>query len=210
MKSKTMLYRNLLFLSPIIFIFTLGIIFKIIFGIRSMYNNVPYQHYCENNLGKLLQIMETADGSGSGVPVKKNVTAAATAAAAAAAAAAASSGSTPNLPADNAARIIAENAAAARADLLKRTPPATGGSVQMDPVYPPATERCKLIRINRELKNQPTVLGNTEAESSLYSLDDFHSLRMGGFTEPVFVDLLRRPGIDSQHGGPVRNPICRK
>ena len=28
-------------------------------------------------------------------------------------------------------------------------------------------------------------------------------------TEPVFVDLLRRPGIDSQPGGPVRNPICR-
>jgi hypothetical protein len=24
-------------------------------------------------------------------------------------------------------------------------------------------------------------------------------------TEPVFVDLLRRPGIDSQPGGPVRN-----
>jgi hypothetical protein len=29
------------------------------------------------------------------------------------------------------------------------------------------------------------------------------------WTEPVFVDLLRRPGIDSQPGGPVRNPICR-
>ncbi len=28
-------------------------------------------------------------------------------------------------------------------------------------------------------------------------------------TEPVFVDLLWRPGIDSQPGGPVRNPICR-
>ncbi len=28
-------------------------------------------------------------------------------------------------------------------------------------------------------------------------------------TEPVFVDLLRRPGIDSQPGGAVRNPICR-
>ncbi len=28
-------------------------------------------------------------------------------------------------------------------------------------------------------------------------------------TEPVFVDLLRRPVIDSQPGGPVRNPICR-
>jgi hypothetical protein len=27
--------------------------------------------------------------------------------------------------------------------------------------------------------------------------------------EPVFVDLLRRLGIDSQPGGPVRNPICR-
>ncbi len=28
-------------------------------------------------------------------------------------------------------------------------------------------------------------------------------------TEPVFVDLLRRPGIDSRPGGPVRNSICR-
>jgi len=27
--------------------------------------------------------------------------------------------------------------------------------------------------------------------------------------ESVFVDLFRRPGIDSQPGGPVRNPICR-
>jgi hypothetical protein len=27
--------------------------------------------------------------------------------------------------------------------------------------------------------------------------------------EPVFVDLLRGPGIDSQPGGPVRNPFCR-
>ena len=27
-------------------------------------------------------------------------------------------------------------------------------------------------------------------------------------SEPVFVDLLRRPGIDSRPGGPVRNPIC--
>jgi hypothetical protein len=28
-------------------------------------------------------------------------------------------------------------------------------------------------------------------------------------SEPVYVDLLRRPGIDSQPGGPVRNLICR-
>jgi hypothetical protein len=28
-------------------------------------------------------------------------------------------------------------------------------------------------------------------------------------SEPVFVDLVRRPGIDSQAGGPVQNPICR-
>ncbi len=27
-----------------------------------------------------------------------------------------------------------------------------------------------------------------------------------GSTEPVFVDLVRGPGIDSQHGGPVRQP----
>jgi hypothetical protein len=29
-------------------------------------------------------------------------------------------------------------------------------------------------------------------------------------SEPVFVDLLRGPGIDSHPGGPVRNPICRR
>jgi hypothetical protein len=27
--------------------------------------------------------------------------------------------------------------------------------------------------------------------------------------EPVFVNLLRSPGIDSQPGAPVRNPTCR-
>jgi hypothetical protein len=27
-----------------------------------------------------------------------------------------------------------------------------------------------------------------------------------GCTEPVFVNLLRSPGIDSQHGGPVQQP----
>ncbi len=36
---------------------------------------------------------------------------------------------------------------------------------------------------------------------------------LSGFLEvspqPVFVDLLRSPRIDSQPGGPVRNPICR-
>jgi hypothetical protein len=33
--------------------------------------------------------------------------------------------------------------------------------------------------------------------------------RPGIEPEPVFVDLLRRPGIDSEPGGPVRNPACR-
>jgi hypothetical protein len=28
-------------------------------------------------------------------------------------------------------------------------------------------------------------------------------------TEPVFVGLVRSPGIDSQPGGPVRNPVSR-
>ncbi len=62
-----MLYRNLLFLSPLIITFTLGILYKIIFGIRSMYNNVPNPYYCENNFGKLLQIMETEDGPAPGL-----------------------------------------------------------------------------------------------------------------------------------------------
>ncbi len=119
--SKTVLYRNLLFISPLIIILTHGFLVKTICGIKSMYNNVPNLHYFENNSGKMLQIMDTEDGSGSGAPTKKNVTSAG-----AAAAAAAASVTAPNLPADDAARIIAENAAAAAAardDLLKRTPP---------------------------------------------------------------------------------------
>jgi hypothetical protein len=36
-----------------------------------------------------------------------------------------------------------------------------------------------------------------------------HSHTLSVYTEPVFVDLLRGPGIDSQPGGTVRNPICR-
>jgi hypothetical protein len=32
---------------------------------------------------------------------------------------------------------------------------------------------------------------------------------IGGKSEPVFVDLVRRPGIDSLPGGSVQNPICR-
>jgi hypothetical protein len=36
------------------------------------------------------------------------------------------------------------------------------------------------------------------------------SSREGGpGPEPVFVDLVRSPGIDSQPGGPVRNPVSR-
>jgi hypothetical protein len=68
------------------------------------------------------------------------------------------------------------------------TAPAAGGSVQTDPSFPPATERCKLIRINRELKNQPTILGNTDAESSLYSLEDFHSVKDGRLYRSVLVE----------------------
>ncbi len=132
----------------------------------------------------MLQSMDTEGGSGTGAPAKKNVTSAV-------AAAAAASVTAPNLPADDAARIIAENAAAAAAardDLLKRSAPAAGGSVQTDSAYPPATERCKLIRINRDLKNQPSILGNTDAESSLYSLDDFHSVMDGRLYRSILVE----------------------
>ncbi len=114
--------------------------------------------------------METEGGSGSGTR-KKTGGAAAT---------------VPDLPADDTASIIAENAAAAaaaREDLLKRTALAAGGSVQTDLILPPATERCKLIRINRELKNQPTILGNSDAESALYSLEKSTLSRMGVFTD---------------------------
>jgi hypothetical protein len=48
--------------------------------------------------------------------------------------------------------------------------------------------------------------------SSGANLEDMKDMILGHRVcgpEPVFVDLLRRPGIDSQPGGPVRNPICR-
>ncbi len=97
----------------------------------------------------------------------------------------------PDLPADDAARIIAENAAAAAAardDLIKRTAPAAAGSVQTDLALPQATERCKLIRINRDLKNQPTILGNSDAKSSLYSLENFHSVKDGRLYRSILVE----------------------
>ncbi len=42
-----------------------------------------------------------------------------------------------------------------------------------------------------------------------YSYSVPSPLRLFKIPEPVFVDLLRRLGIDSHPGGPVRNPICR-
>ncbi len=120
--------------------------------------------------------METEGGSGTGATSKRNAAATVTA---------------PDLPADDAARIIAENAAAAAAarnDHIKRTAPAAGGSVQTDLALPPTTEHCKLIRINRDLKNQPTILGNSDAESSLYSLENFHSVKDGRLYRSILVE----------------------
>ncbi len=49
--------------------------------------------------------------------------------------------------------------------------PASSGSVQTaNPSIPPS-ERCKLIRINRELRNKPTVLGGGGSPSAVEPLE---------------------------------------
>jgi hypothetical protein len=77
--------------------------------------------------------------------------------------------STPAIQDDEAARLAEEAAAAVRAardDRNRRpgsgppAPPATGGDVQTDTALPPATERSKIIGINRQLKSSALILGD--------------------------------------------------
>jgi hypothetical protein len=66
--------------------------------------------------------------------------------------------------------------------------PASSGSVHTaNPPIPPS-ERSKLIRINRELKNKPTVLGGGGCASSIAVMETFHSLGDGRLHRSVLVE----------------------
>jgi hypothetical protein len=107
--------------------------------------------------------------------------------------------STPTIQDDEAARLAEEAAAAVRAandDRNRRpgsgppAPPATGGVVQTDSALPPATERRKIIRINRQLKSSALILGDAGGETSLSSLENFHSLNDGRTHRSVLVENM--------------------
>jgi hypothetical protein len=107
--------------------------------------------------------------------------------------------STPAIQDDEAARLAEEAAAAVRAaqdDRNRRpgsgppAPPATGGVVQTDTALPPATERSKIIRINRQLKSSALILGDAGGETSLSSLENFHSLNDGRTHRSVLVENM--------------------
>jgi len=97
-----------------------------------------------------------------------------------------------------AANAAADAAAAAAAAALKMkllagklsgnlSLPALSGSVHTANSPIPPSERSKLIRINRELKNKPTVLGGGCA-SSIAEMETFHSLGDGRLHRSVLVE----------------------
>jgi hypothetical protein len=107
---------------------------------------------------------------------------------------------TPTLQEDQVAALAEEAAAAVRAamdDLRRRPgggaappPPASGGFVQTDTAFPPATERSKIIRINRQLNSSADVLGDAGGETALSCLENFHSLRDGRTHRSVLVENM--------------------
>ncbi len=106
--------------------------------------------------------------------------------------------STPAIQDDQAALLAEEAAAAVRAaneDRNRRpgsgpAPPATGSVVQTDSALPPATERSKIIRINRQLNSSALILGDAGGETSLSSLENFHSLKDGRTHRSVLVENM--------------------
>jgi hypothetical protein len=69
--------------------------------------------------------------------------------------------------------------------------PGLAGSVANPDVLPPPSERVCLIRINRELKGQPVVLGGTSTNaSSLTPLADFHSSNDGRLYRSVLIESI--------------------
>jgi hypothetical protein len=83
---------------------------------------------------------------------------------------------TPTLQEDQVAALAEEAAAAVRAAIedARRRPggtaaqptPASGGFVHMDTALPPATERSKIVRINRQLNSAAEILGDAGGETA--------------------------------------------
>jgi hypothetical protein len=99
---------------------------------------------------------------------------------------------------DQVAALAEEAAAAVRAAMEDRNrlpgaaplPPASSGFVQTDPPFPPATERSKIIRINRQLNSSADILGDAGGETSLSCLESFHSIRDGRTHRSVLVENM--------------------
>jgi hypothetical protein len=111
-----------------------------------------------------------------------------------------SASNTPTLQEDQVAALAEEAAAAAPAAMEDRNrrpgdgaapiPPASGGFVHMDPAFPPATERSKIIRINRQLNSSANILGDAGGETSLSCLENFHSIWDGRTHRSVLVENM--------------------
>ena len=70
-------------------------------------------------------------------------------------------------------------------------PPAFGGFVRnSDP--PPATERCKLIRLHRDLKRQPPTLGGSGGSSpaTVDRIGNFHSTYDGRLPRSILIEEI--------------------
>jgi uncharacterized membrane protein YgcG len=111
-----------------------------------------------------------------------------------------SAAATPTLQEDQVAALAEEAAAAVRAAMedARRRPggnaahpnPAYGGFVQTDSAFPPATERSKIVRINRQLNSAAEVLGDAGGETAFSSLENFHSIRDGRTHRSVLVENM--------------------
>jgi hypothetical protein len=104
--------------------------------------------------------------------------------------------STPAIQDDHAAQLAEEAAAAVRAALEDRNRrpgtanPASGGFVHTDSNFPPATERSKIIRINRQLNSSAQLLGDASGETALSCLENFHSLKDGRTHRSVLIENM--------------------
>jgi len=106
----------------------------------------------------------------------------------------------PELQEDQVAALAEEAAAAVRATMedARRRPggitapptPASGGFVHTETALPPATERSKIIRINRQPNSSAEILGDAGGETALSCLENFHSIRDGRTHRSVLVENM--------------------
>jgi hypothetical protein len=81
--------------------------------------------------------------------------------------------------------------------------PVFSGIVQTANTPIPPSERSKLIRINRELQNKPTVLGGGGCFTSLPEMENFHSLGDGRVRRSVLVENMSSFSIATASFTPV-------